>query len=253
MKQRYDLKDFRPETLTTSKAVAKDGLITDGELFYHLSSCPFFHTFNDGKVEEVETILLPFFRRFLKNKMSSEFSYVTVLGELHAYLANKTSQILSTDLKVFNRHFSNFYSLLHPSKKFKVLLPYFPYKYDYLTGCAEVVIETKAGIRIYVYDFGESAIDAEVLNFNGFRLQLAGSIFKKLSGLTPTSLACLHTGSKTVVYYTFKDDEHLEEMITSKDQFLRRYGSHCAYCLQKDCSPLLDRSDRFGWKAKDMK
>jgi hypothetical protein len=251
MTKRFNLKDFRPETLTTSKAVAREGLITDGELYYHLNSCPFFHTYNDGRVEETETILLPFFRRFLKDRMLKPLYYKNLLGALNEYLASYKDPILPKDLKKYIRYFTNFYSLLHPTKRFEILLPYFPYQHTYLTGCAELVIRTRAGVRIYVYDFTDGPIDAEDLNFNGFRLQLAGNIFQKLSGETPTSLACLYPGTKTVVYYTFKSDERLDEMIIQKEHSIRRYGTHCAYCLQRDCSPLIDRKDKYGWKHSE--
>ena len=251
MTLKYDLKNFRPTQLTTDKTVAKSGLITDGELYYHLNSCPFFHTYNDGRVEESETILLPFFRRFLKNRMSGPISFVTSTGEFNEYLTNSGHTILPKDLKKYYRFFNNFYSLLHPSKKFEILLPYFPYKYNYLTGCAELVIKSKAGIRLYVYDFTEEPIDAEGLNYNGFRLQLAARILDVLGGIAPTSLACLYPSSKNVVYYTYNAHEELEKMITTKDQFVRRYGSHCAYCLEKNCSPLIDSKDQYGWKLSD--
>lgn len=251
MTLKYDLKNFRQTILTTDKSVAKEGLITDGELYYHLNSCPFFHTYNDGRVGEAETILLPFFRRFLKNRMAGPLSYVASTGEFNEYLTNSGHTILPKDLKRYYRFFNNFYSLLHPSKKFEILLPYFPYNHTYLTGCAEVVIKTKSGIRIYIYDFTEEAIDAEGLNYNGFRLQLAARIFDILGGVAPTSLGCIYPSSKTVVYYTYKANEELEKMITSKDQFVRRYGSHCAICLQKNCSPLIDRNDQYGWKVSE--
>jgi hypothetical protein len=217
-----------------------------------LNSCPFFHTYNDGRVEETETILLPFFRRFLKNRMSGNLSYNVTLGVLNEYIGNKANSLLPNDLKKYIRYFSNFYALLHPSKKFEIILPYFPYKYNYLTGCAEVVIRTRAGYRIYVYDFTDGPVDAEDLNFNGFRLQLAGCVFQKLSGHTPTSLACLYPGSKTVVYYTFKPDERLDENIIEQKNLVRRYGTHCAYCLQRDCSPLIDRGgEKYGWRYSE--
>lgn len=252
MTKKYDLKDFRPETLTTSKAVAKKGFITDSELYYYLNSCPFFHSYNDGEVGETETLLLPFFRRFLKNRSYGRpMSYIVTTGEFNEYLARNKNNILPKDLKKYLRYFANFYELLHPSKRFEILLPYFPYKYDYITGCAEVVIRTRAGVRIYVYDFSEEPIDGENLNFNGFRLQLAGRVFKNLTGFTPTSLACIYPGTKTVVYYTYKDDELLEQMILDKKNMVRKYGEHCAYCLQRDCSPLIDRNDRFGWRMSE--
>ena len=249
MKQKYDLKDFRPQTLTTVKAVAKEGLITDGELYYHLNSCPFFHTYNDGRVDEDETNLLPFFRRFLKNRMTGAVSYISATGDFNEYLASKKDPILPKDLKRYFRYFSNFYSLLHPSKKFEIILPYFPYKYNYISGCAEVVIKTRAGIRIYVYDFAEEAIDAEDLNYHGFRLQLAGNVFHNLTGIIPTSLACIYPGIKTVIYYTYNPLERLDTM--QPTSLTRRYGSHCAYCLQRNCSPLIDRKDDYGWRYSE--
>jgi hypothetical protein len=202
-------------------------------------------------VEETETILLPFFRRFLKKRMKKPQAYVTMLGELNEYLTNYKTPISPANLRTYIRYFSNFYSLLHPLKRFEVVLPYFPYKYDYLTGCSEVVIRSKAGIRIYVYDFTDGPVDGEDLNYNGFRLQLAACVYEKLTGITPTSLGCLYPGSKTVVYYTFRPDERLEEMISDKNQFIRRYGTHCAYCLQRNCTPLIDRKDRYGWRVSE--
>jgi hypothetical protein len=201
-------------------------------------------------VEELEEILLPFFRRFLKNRMNGRtVSYVTVLGEFNEYLANRKNPILPRDIKRCIRYFTNFYSLFHPSKKFEVILPYFPYKYSYISGCAEVVVRTRSGIRLYVYNFTEGPIDAECLNYEGFRLQLSGRIFKKLTGEVPTSLACVVPCSKTVIYYSYRDDEGLEEM--TPNQMVRRYGEHCAYCLQRNCSPLIDRNDRFGWRESE--
>ena len=187
----------------------------------------------------------------MKNRILGSISYVTAIGEFNDYLTHCKHTILPKDIKKYLRYFSNFYALLFPTKKFDILLPYFPYKYSYLEGCAELVIRSKAGVRIYVYDFSDEAIDAEDLNYNGFRLQLSGCVFKKLTGIIPTSLACLYPGSKTVLYYTYTDAEKLDEMIVEKNQFVRRYGSHCAYCLQKNCSPLIDRSDRYGWRISE--
>ena len=251
MTKKYDLKDFRPETLTTSKAVAKKGLITDGELYYYLNSCPFFHTYNDGRVEETETILLPFFRRFLKKRMDKPVAYKDALGALNEYLTNSKYTVLPKDLKKYLRYFTNLYSLLHPLKRFEILMPYFPYKFNYISGCSEVIIKSKAGIRMYVYDFTDEAIDGEGLNYNGFRLQLAARVFKLKTGLTPTSLACIYPATRTTTYYTYKDDEKFESMTVESDQFVRRYGLHCAYCLQRDCSPLIDRDDKYGWKYSE--
>jgi hypothetical protein len=251
MIKRYDLKDFRPSTLTTVNSVAKAGLITDGELFQHLNSCPFFHTYNDGEVGETEKVMLPFFRRFLKVRNNGNKSYMTWLGELNDYLLRREDPVLPVDLKKYIRYFTNLYTLLHPSKKFEVVLPYFPYRYSYLTGCAEAIIKTKSGIRIYVYEFEDKDIDHEKLNFDGFRLQLAARIFHVKSGIAPTSLACIWPGSKAVVYYTYNENEKLENMIVEKKDFVRRYGSQCAYCLQRDCTPLIDRTDRYGWRVSE--
>lgn len=252
MKQKYNLKDFRPETLTTSRAVAKEGLITDGELYYHLNSCPFFHTYNDGEVEETETILLPFFRRFLRERVGGKsVSYIASLGALNEYLTNYKNTILPKNIKKYIRYFTNFFYLLHPSKRFDVIVPYFPYRFNYLTGCTEVVIKTRSGIRMYTYDFTDGGVDAERLNYQGFLLQLGGRVFKQLTGLTPTSLACIYPGSKTVIYYSYNDKENLENRIIEEKDYTRRYGTHCAYCLQKNCSPLIDRNDRFGWKYSE--
>jgi len=250
MTKRYDLKDFRPETLTTVNAIAKKGLITDGELFYHLNSCPYFHTYNDGGVEETEEVLLPFFRRFLKNRISiNSMSYTMHANNLTRYLTRLNTK--QAQLKKYIRYFTNFYELLHPSKKFEIILPYFPYKHGYISGCAEMIIRTKAGIRIYVYDFTDASVDAENLNFHGFRLQLAGNIFERKTGIIPTSLACIYPGSKNITYYTYNPNEKIDQIEIQESQFIRRYGTHCAYCLQKNCSPMIDRRDKYGWKISE--
>jgi hypothetical protein len=251
MQKKYNLSDFRPETLTTSFSEPKEGYITDRELFFYLNSCPFFHTYNDGRVGELETILLPFFRRFLKVRHRSR-SFKTWLLLFVDYLKKRNIQAGENQYKKLVQTITNFYSLMHPSKKFDVLLPYFPYRWEYISGCVEGVVRTQSGIRIYTYDFSDNDLNVEGMNFNGFRLQLAARVFFRLTGLQPTSMGCIYPVFKAVTYYTYNPQENLEEMADNPNLPLsRKYGSYCAYCLQRNCTPLIDRQDKFGWRVSE--
>lgn len=152
--------------------------------------------------------------------------------------------------KKLERYFTNYYALFHPSKKFKVITPFFPYKHDAIMGCSEVVMETKSGVRIYTYNFSDTGVGPEELNYHGFKLQLAARIFHIKTGIEAGSMACVYPASKTAVYYTYNPEEKLEEFIKTPPTPVRRYGSHCSICMQRFCVPLIDRTDKYGWKTQ---
>lgn len=240
------------DQLTTSDTITPEGCISENEWYHYINSCPFFQTYNDGKTGEYETLLYPFFRRFFFELLQDKpMSYNDKVVQLNEYLVNtknvKSKMVLNKCLK----HLSNFYYLFHPCKKYKVILPYFPYKLKFITGCTEAIIQTKSGIRMCNYDFTTDAITGESLNYNGFKLQLAARAFENYSNIKPTSLVCVYTYSKTPVYYSYNSDEKLEDMNLNLNNATRRYGTHCAYCMMRNCTPLIDRFDLYGWKDSD--
>jgi len=200
-------------------------------------------------VGSVEQILLPFFRFFQWKRMSNKgpisFSvWVKLFNErLSAF------KLSAKDIKKYERYLINYYSLFHPSKKYQVILPYYPYKVNGIQGCSEVIINSRGTIRIYTYSLEDVGVGPEDLNYYGFKLQCAGRAFHTQTGQKPGSLACVYPANKTVTYYTYNEDEKIDEFLKGEKKMpIRRYGTHCSYCMQKACAPLIDRSDRFGWR-----
>lgn len=235
--------------LTTSSKVDKEGYISDEDLYYYLSSCPFFQTYQDEEVGRVETILLPFFRyyqwRRLTGRPNTSFSWW--MKKFNTRLSKFTMRD-TKEHKKLERYLINYYALFHPSKAYDVILPYYPYRHGGIRGCAEVLIKSKDMYRIYCYNFTDEGVGPEDLNYYGFKLQCAARVFYLQTGLEVGSLACVYPASKAVVYYTYNPNENIETLIDENRALVRRYGSHCAVCTQKGCTPLIDKSDRYGWR-----
>jgi len=240
-------------TVTSSFKIGKRDRISDEDLFYHLSSCPFFQTYRDGEVGRVEKTLLPLFRYYHLNRLRErKMSFARWTVMLGNYIKHEEG---TDDFKQFykkiERYFVNFYSLFHPSKKYQVLSPFYPYRYNAFMGCAEVVLKTKSGVRIYCYNFGDEGVGPEDLNFYGFKLQCAARIYHLQTGEEPGSMAVVYPASKAVVYYTYNPGEEVEKYIEQNPMMIRRYGTHCGICTRIGCKPLIDRSDRYGWSYGD--
>lgn len=148
------------------------------------------------------------------------------------------------------RYYINFFNLFHPYDTYDVLFPYFPYHYgETIMGCAEAILETTRGIRLYAYDFGDDGVTSESLNKHGFKLQLAARIFHQITEREPTSMAVAYPATGWVTYYSYNPDEKVEEMVGNSNALIRRYGSHCAVCKVIGCKPLIDRDNKYGWGA----
>ncbi len=106
-------------------------------------------------------------------------------------------------------------------------------------------------MRLYAYDFSE-VTNLEKINLTGFKLQCAGRMFAIQSKIDPVSLAIVYPAVKAVVYLVYHPDEKIEDLIMSKNPWLRRYGEHCHVCVQPNCKPLLDRTDNYGWKISEI-
>lgn len=238
------------QSITTTETISNDNCITEKDLFYLINSCPFFQTYNDGEVGLYEGLLSDFLRRFFLNLQTEQYvvSYTETLVKLNDYLINVKNVRNKKVIRSCIVYFNNFYYLFHISKKYKVILPYFPYRLKHIIGCSDAIIETKAGIRMCIFDYNADAVNGESLNYNGFRLQLAARAFYNYTGIQPSSLVCCYLYSKTAVYYSYKHDEEYENILLNPSDCIRKYGSHCAYCMNRNCTPLIDRYDLYGWK-----
>lgn len=228
--------------------------ISEEDLFHYLAGCPFFETYRDEETDKMEKILTSFFRNYQMRRMTERpVRYQEWLNIFNKYLI--AAKLEPHDMKRLypkcRRYFTNFYALFHPSKKYKVLFPYFPYIYKPIKGCSEVVLESSNGVRLYCYDYSDQGVGPEELNRYGFRLQTAARIFHLQTGKEPSSMAVAFPSSKTVVYYTYNPEEKIEEMVGQVNTMVRRYGSYCADCTQQACKPLIDRTDRYGWSIAE--
>lgn len=246
--------------ITTGITVTKNR-ISDEELFYHVSSCPFFSTPRDGELEDPEGVLLPLFRYFHYRGMTKTHkSFSNYVGILNKYLISGVEKGMNFQegySEKLTRYFTNFYSLFHPRKRFVIILPFFPYRYRYLMGCTEVIVKTTSGIRIYAYNFADRKPTDRDLNYYGFKLQLAARVFHLKTGIDVTSMGMIMPANRVSIYYAYNPNEKLEEHLeTIKDNpslFIRRYGDHCYECIHHDCRPIIDDDDKLGWGLMNSK
>jgi len=241
---------------TTSSRVGcgTSSKLKDFELYRKVNGCPFFNTYEDASVSEIENAVLPFFRYYHLKRMSGiPFQFTIMLDAFNKRVYDLYQGKGAAFYSRCTKCFLNFYSLFHPAKKYRVIVPYYPYNINDIYGCSECILDTPHGIRLYSYNFSEDGIDSDDLDERGFRLQLAARAYHVDTGIKPTSMGVVYPFNKDVIYYNYKRSEKLEEFKGKELHRVRKYGSYCSACTERHCSPLIDSEDKYGWPVQFRK
>ena len=260
MKQKSEPSNPRPVVPNfTSTYISADArkyqkdILTDHEVFNHLCGCPFFkrrHGTENTMDKKIE-VLYPLFRKYHLLSMDKRPTFKNSFRWFQNRLIEQ-GVLDATLYKSYERLFINFLQVFRKDSGIKVVLPYYPYRFHNIVGCAEVILKNPVGIHICDYDLSSYGIDGENMNHNGFRLQLAGRAFHTETGIEPATLSCIYLASKTITYFTYLPQEKIEGVTPNKEGMFRHYGIYCSDCEQRNCRPLIDNEEKYGWRKSHV-